>query len=834
MRLKELAYNMWWCWNPEAIDLFRRLDPLVWDLTYHNPVKMLGTISQERLASKAEDDGFLAHLERVCVAFDDYINTGHTWFNKKHGPSEKTMVAYFSAEYGWAESLPLYSGGLGMLAGDHIKSASDLGVPLVGVGLLYRVGYFQQYLNAAGYQQERYPENDFYNMPIELQRLHDGTPLTVEIQLPGRALRVQVWKVQIGRVPVILLDTDTPLNQPQDRHITRELYGGDNETRIQQEIVLGLAGMRALHALNFHPRVYHMNEGHSAFLALERIVIAKERHDMTFAEARELTRSSNVFTTHTPVPAGIDVFPRDLMEKYFTSYFPQLGISWQEFLDLAWQTGTPKGDGFSMAVLALNLSGHANGVSKLHGVVSREMWKGLFAGYPHHEVPIGHITNGVHSRSYISKEMSQLYDRYLGPRWVFEPGDQTIWNRVQDIPSEELWRTHERRRERLVAFARTRLQEQLRARGAPPSEVAQANEVLNPEALTIGFARRFATYKRATLIFQNFERLLKILGDKDRPIQIIVAGKAHPKDEPGKQFIKEIVEFSKDERIRCHLVFIENYDMVVARYLVQGVDVWLNNPRRPQEASGTSGMKASANGAINLSVLDGWWDEAYNPQVGWAIGQGEEYKDTKYQDEMESVNIMELLEKEVVPLFYDRSKDGLPRGWINMMKTSMKQLCPFFNTNRMVADYTDSFYVPGNTRYLDLSSNDRQRAKDLATWMEKIRRAWPGLRIEGVESNGTIEHRVGENVEVKVRLNMNGLIPQDILVQAFLGNVGSDDVIVDGKTFDLSVKDTSGSHCLFVGSLPLKNSGKSGFAIRVIPSHPDLVAPILTHLITWA
>lgn len=833
-KLKELAFNFWWTWNPEAIDLFRRLDPVVWESTYHSPVKMLGVISQGRLQAKADDDGFLAHLERVYAQFADYKTTQHTWYAKKYGFTEKPVVAYFSAEFGLAESLPVYSGGLGMLAGDHLKSASDLGIPLVGIGLLYRVGYFKQTLTAVGYQQEHYPENDFYNLAIEQQRKSDGSPLVVEVHMPGRSVQVQIWKANVGRITLLLLDTDTPENQPQDRRITGELYGGDIETRIQQEMVLGFAGMRALHALNLHPTVYHMNEGHSAFLGIERIRIAMDRHQMTFAEGRELTRSSNVFTTHTPVPAGIDVFSREMMERYFTSYYQRLGISWQDFLNLGWQQATPKGDGFSTAVLALNLSGHANGVSKLHGKVSREMWQNLFPGFHVNEVPIDSVTNGVHVRSYISKEMSQLYDRYLGPRWVFEPADHAIWERITDIPPEELWRTHVRRRERLVAFARQRLADQLQARGAPPSEIAAAREVLNPEALTIGFARRFATYKRATLLFKKLERLVKMLNHKDRPIQIIIAGKAHPKDEPGKQYIKDIIGLCRDERIRPHVVFIENYDVAVARYLVQGVDVWLNNPRRPLEASGTSGMKAAANGALNLSVLDGWWDEAYTPQVGWAIGHGEEYKDTNYQDEVEAASLMDLIEKDVVPLFYERSKDGLPRGWINMMKGSLTEICPFFNTNRMVAEYTERFYQAGNQRYHDLSQDDRKRAKELAHWLEGINRAWPNIRIESIENNVGLEHRVGDKLEFKVRLSLDSLKANDVLVQVYIGQMGSDDQITNGEVIDLSVRDQKANKCFYGGTIELKTSGKIGYNVRVVPSNPDLVSPIITRQVIWA
>lgn len=832
--LKDIAYNLHWCWSPEAIALWRRLDPVEWQASYHNPVKMLGNIAQERLEAKSKDESFLASVARVKETFEAYLKDEQTWFDKKYGKQSEPVVAYFSAEFGLTESVRLYSGGLGMLAGDHLKSASDLGIPLVGIGMLYRVGYFKQKLNAGGYQQEVYPENDFYNMPVTPVLDKDGNHLKVSVLMPGRTVYCLIWKIQVGRVPLYLLDTDTPENSAGDRWITRELYGGDTETRIMQEIVLGIGGLRALHALDLHPCVYHMNEGHSAFLAIERIAVAMERHQMSFHEALELTRAGNLFTTHTPVPAGIDVFSAELMEKYFSQYYSKLGISWKEFLGMGWQDDTPKGSGFSMAVCALNLCGDANGVSKLHGSVSRTMWGDLYPEVPPQEIPIQSVTNGVHVRSYVSQEMSALFDRYLGPRWVMNPGDHSVWQKIDMIPQEELWRTHERRRERLVAFARRRLEEQLRARNAPASDIAAAQEVLNPETLTIGFARRFATYKRATLLFKDRERLIRILTNKERPIQIIVAGKAHPKDEPGKNYIKEIVRQSNDPILRRHIVFIEDYDVVVARYLVQGVDVWLNNPRRPQEASGTSGMKAAANGVLNLSILDGWWDEGYSPEIGWAIGNREEFEDLDYQDEVEANSLYELLEKEVAPTFYDLSKDKLPRRWIKMMKDCMMQVAPVFNTDRMVGEYNDRFYMPANKRYDALSADDRKRARDLAAWLANVRSHWSKVRIENFEANGLKEHKVGDMVDVTVKVHLGALKASDLLVQAYHGEVGSDGQIRQGEMVDLAPATQNGSEGVFKCSIKLASSGKQGLTVRVVPSNPDLTHPILTGSVLWA
>ncbi len=828
--MEEMAYNIWWAWNHESVDLWRRLDNVEWEATYHNPAKMLGTVRQERLREVVEDDGFMAHMARVYKGFKDYLSDV-TWYERTYGKVESPRIAYFSAEFGLTEAIPIYSGGLGVLAGDHLKSASDLGIPLIGVGLLYRNGYFRQYLNADGWQQEKYPSNDFFNMPIKVIKDKKGDPLTIDLHFPGRVVKVNVWSLEVGRVKLLLLDTDNPANSASDQQITAGLYGGDLETRIQQEIVLGIGGLRALQTLDYHPIVYHMNEGHSAFLALERIRVAMQRHNLSFYEALEETRTSNVFTTHTPVPAGIDVFYRDLIEKYFTEYNKSVGISIDELLKLGWDNDTPKGAGFSMAVLAFNLSSYANGVSKLHGRVSRNMWRNLWPGLPEHEIPITSITNGVHIPSWISRDLATLFDRYLGPRWMKECANGQVWKHLGEIPAEELWRTHERRRERLVAFARARLKQQLQKKGAPRSEIDLANEVLNPEALTIGFARRFATYKRATLILRNKERLIKLLTDKDRPVQLIIAGKAHPRDDPGKEFIRELVHFSKDERVRRNIVFIEDYDLVVGRYLVQGADIWLNNPRRPQEASGTSGMKAAINGALNISVLDGWWDEGYDPNVGWAIGEGEEYVDTAYQDQVEANALMDHLEKEIVPLFYNRASDDLPREWIDMMKASISKLGAYFNTNRMVRDYTEQFYVPAGTHYNELKKDNHLRARNIASWRKKMHEEWPNLRIERIEAQGLGQIVVGDEIEVSVKLELGKLTADDVIVQAYVGRVESGEEITDGSPIILApVKNEKG---LFKGKIACRFSGKLGYSIRVMPQHSDL-NPIHSRLILWS
>jgi len=834
-RLRELACNILWAWDHETIDLFRRLDRDLWEESGHNPVRMLGTIAQDRLERAARDDGFLAQLERVCQRFDRYMGQT-TWYQKTYDQSGEPLVAYFSAEFGLTECLPNYSGGLGVLSGDHLKSASDLGLPLVGVGLLYQQGYFRQYLNVDGWQQETYPTNDFYNMPLHLERREDGHPVTIEVAYPQGLVTAQVWRVQVGRVPLFLLDTNLEQNsRPEYRDITDQLYGGDVEMRIRQEILLGIGGLRALDALGMRPTVCHMNEGHSAFLALERIRVLMQEQGLSFAEAREVAQAGNVFTTHTPVPAGIDVFSPDLMDKYFGSFYRSLGLSRDEFLALGRQNLGDAKDPFNMAVLALRLAAHTNGVSELHGLVARQMWQGVWPQVPEHEVPITAISNGVHPRSWISMDMAGLYDRYLGPRWLEDPTDRTIWMGVDRIPGEELWRTHERRRERLVAFARRRLRAQLQQRGAPQSEIAHADEVLDPEALTIGFARRFASYKRATLLLHDPERLARILNDGERPVQIIFAGKAHPQDNQGKELIRQIIHLARREELRRRIVFIEDYDMIAARYLVQGTDVWLNTPRRLREASGTSGMKAAINGGLNMSILDGWWAEAYRFNNGWAIGRGEEYTDFQYQDEVESSAIYDLLEKEVVPLFYERGSNGLPRGWIALMKAAMRSICPVYNTNRMVHEYAERFYLPSAQRYQRLVEDGVARARALAEWKSRVREHWPEIRLERIEADTPSEIQVGDKLEVRAWVHLDPLGPQDVAVELYQGLLDDKGQIPCGEVIamDCMQSEGDGSH-LFVGAIPCRTSGLHGYALRVLPRHEDLSNPYEPGLILWA
>ncbi len=836
-RLRELASNLWWSWNHEAIELFRRLDRDLWESSGHNPVLMLGSIRQERLQQMAEDDGFLAHCDRVCREINHYKSGQGTWYRKECGGDDSIRIAYFSAEFGLTESLGIYAGGLGILAGDHLKSASDLGLPFVGVGLLYQQGYFRQYLNPDGWQQESFPDNDFYNLPIMLERQVSGAPLIIEVEYPNRVVKAQVWRAQVGRVPLYLLDTNIDANQPADRDIADQLYGGDQDMRVRQEFLLGIGGIRALEALGLRPTICHMNEGHSAFLALERIRLLMQENQLSFAEAREAATAGHVFTTHTPVPAGIDRFHPDLVDHYFSHYYRQLGLSRHEFLGLGRMYPDDINGEFSMAILAIRLANKINGVSQLHGRVSQAMFQDVWPLVPRSEVPIMGITNGIHPRSWISHDMADLYDRYLGPRWIERPADQSVWQRVMRIPDEELWRTHERRRERLVAYARRRLRAQLEQRGGSPAETRQAEEVLDPEALTIGFARRFATYKRGTLLFRDLERLARIVGSRECPVQIIFAGKAHPRDNAGKELIRQVIHHARRPEFRNRIVFVEDYDMVVGRYLVQGVDVWLNTPRRPREASGTSGMKATANGALNLSILDGWWDEGYTPETGWAIGHGEEYREDEadYQDTVESNAIYDLLEKEIVPLFYERGRDGLPRGWIAKMKAAMRDHAGVFNTNRMVREYFEHCYWPSVERSQRLMENGQERAKALAAWKANVRQQWGQIRIERVWADGRDgqELKVGDQLQVQAQVSLGSLNPTDVAVELFHGPLNAEGLIAEGQTIPMLIAQSKGNGSyMFAGAISCRTSGRQGYALRIVPSHEDL-NPFDMGLILW-
>jgi starch phosphorylase len=831
--LRSLSYNLCFTWRQEIRDLFQRMDPKLWTDCSHNPVLMLGLISQERLEELSRDQGFLAQVERVSQDFNRYLSQPRIQ-SMDYSPELPFQVAYFSAEFGMTGCMPIYSGGLGILSGDHLKSASDLNVPLVGVGLLYQEGYFSQYLSSDGWQMETYPINDFSNMPVKLVRDNNRKPLQVSVLFKGETVNILVWRVDVGRVPLYLLDTNLPVNSPGCRRTTAQLYGGDREMRLRQEIVLGIGGVRALKALGIEPTVIHMNEGHSAFSALERINILRKEKGLSFDAAREIVIATTVFTTHTPVPAGNDVFNPDLIQAYFEEYVKELGINFRVLLGYGRLDPRDEGEKFGMSTLALRLSSHANGVSRLHGKVSRQMWQKIWSHHPVEDVPIDHITNGIHVPTWISREMAFLLLRYLGPDWAEDPDNIRVWEQIENIPSTELWRAHERCRDHLVGFARRLLSDQLKSRGVDPSEIQGVGEVLTSDIMTIGFARRFATYKRATLLFRDPDRLDRILNNPSRPVQVVIAGKAHPQDNEGKEFIKTIIHLSRQERFRRRIVFLEDYNFHIAHVMVSGCDLWLNTPRRPLEACGTSGMKALANGSLNLSVLDGWWDEGYQHEYGWALGHGELYHDLKAQDDIESRDLYNLLEEEVVPLFYQRGHEDIPRGWVEKMKAGLKHLVPIFNSHRMVQEYMDRYYLPCSKRYNILSINNFAGAIELASWRQKLMTGWAGVSVEEVISGEGLDMPVGSDLNIEARIKLGSLTPEDVTVEAYYGQLDHNSDFFERDTTVLEVGDIKGQIYSFKGKIPCPKAGRFGYTVRVMPSKNRLENPFITGLVTWA
>ncbi len=831
--LRKLAYNLCFSWKGEIRDIFQRIDPRLWMECGHNPVLMLGLVGQERLDELIHDPGFMAQLERVNEDFERYLSQPRIQAEDYYS-KESFQVAYFSTEFGLTECLPIYSGGLGILAGDHLKSASDLNFPLVGVGLLYQEGYFSQYLTTDGWQKETYPVNDFPNMPVKLVRNKKGEPITVHVSFKGQPVQILIWRIDVGRVPLFLLDTNYEANNPDLRRTSAQLYGGDREMRLRQEIVLGIGGIRALKAMGIEPTVIHMNEGHSAFSALERINILRKENGLSFDAAREIVIASTSFTTHTPVPAGNDVFDSALIQAYFKEYAEELGIHIKVLLGYGRLDPRNEGEPFGMSTLALRLSAHANGVSRLHGRVSKAMWQPIWHHHPVEDVPIDYVTNGIHVPTWISRDMAGLFDRYLGPNWAEDPDNERVWEQVAQIPSSELWRAHIRQKEHMVGFVRRRLAQQLNNRGAAASEIQSASEVLTSDALTIGFARRFATYKRATLLFKDPNRLERILNHSKHPVQIVIAGKAHPQDNEGKEFIKTIIHLSREERFRRRIVFIENYNFHIAHQLVAGSDVWLNTPRRPLVACGTSGMKALANGSLNLSVLDGWWDEGYHRSYGWAIGHGEVYQNYEAQDEIESLDLYNILEQEVVPLYYHIGHDGIPRGWVEKMKAGLQHLVPIFNSHRMVQEYASRYYLPCSRRFNHLCINQFQAANDLASWRQKLFTEWHGVSVEKIVSDDGQEMPVGNSLKMTAHVRLGALSPDDVTVDAYYGQLDHNGEFIERETVTLEMRDSLDGLYTFQGQIPCMKPGRFGYTVRVTPSHKKLEKQFVMGLVTWA
>lgn len=832
-RLQELAYNLWWSWEPDAQALFATIDAELWDSTNHNPVRFLRNVHQKQLDAVAEDAAFLHAYQPVMAAFDAYMApSSPSWFGKEHSDKRDQIIAYFSAEFGLHEALPIYSGGLGILSGDHCKAASDLNLPFIGVGFLYPQGYFTQRIDPDGRQQAEYEKIDFAEMPVTAAKDPQGNEIQINVDLPGRTVYAKVWRIQVGRIPIFLMDTDVPRNAPQDRELSARLYGGDREMRISQEVVLGIGGVRAVRALGYQPATWHMNEGHSAFLGLERIRELIQTAGLSFDEAVEAVRANTLFTTHTPVPAGNDSFAFELVEKFFWQYWGQLHIDRDRFIGFAAQE-LPWGPQYSMTVLALRLSAYANGVSKLHGEVSRDMWQFLWPDTPIAQVPIGHITNGVHTKTWLASELRALYSKYLPTDWLEAVDASATWEKTTQIPDAELWSVHEERKRLMVEHVRNRVKQQYLRYGEGPRRIKEAETLLDPHALTLGFARRFATYKRATLIFQDEERLLRLLNDPERPVQIIFSGKAHPADEPGKGLIQHIYHLSQRPEFQGKIVFVENYDMNIARHLISGVDVWLNNPRRPHEASGTSGQKAALCGAPNFSVLDGWWVEGYNGDNGWAIGEERAYKDEATQDEADVQDLYSTLEEEILPLYYTRSTEGIPTGWLQRMKNAIQSCAPLFSMRRMVKEYAENYYLPAAANGIQFDAENYALARDVASWKQQLPHRWQALHLQA-ETVGDNQLTVGETLQVRAQLWLNGMEAEQVAVEIVAGTPNHEGQLLAPVVMPMQAVSHTDGAVVYEGSIKPEESGVLTLGVRARPVHTALINPNETGLNRWA
>ncbi|MBW3591504.1 MAG: alpha-glucan family phosphorylase [Actinobacteria bacterium] len=816
--------NLRWSWDPRTRDLFRWVDPEAWKASGGDPLRLLGNVSPERFEALTAERGFMKFMSDIHADLKSYISSDR-WF--QHRQSRLRSVAYFSPEFGLTEALPQYSGGLGVLAGDHLKAASGLGIPLIGVGLFYREGYFLQQLSVDGQQQEKYLELDPHGMALT------EVDAEVELNLAGELVRAQIWRADVGRVRLYLLCSDVDGNSPGARMITDRLYGGDQQHRMTQEILLGMGGVKALQAVGEHAQVMHMNEGHAGFLSLERIRQFIVQEGLTFAEAVEANRASTGFTTHTPVPAGIDKFSRELMELYFWGWAEECGITMDQLMALGQEPGADPASPFNMALMSLSLASKANSVSKLHGRVSRSMFQSLWPEVPVDEVPIGSVTNGVHARSWVGAGMCKLFDKYIMPDWDEAQADR--WASIYSAREDEVWRVKEQARVQLVASARMLLKESLIAAGARGVDVDWADSALDPRVLTVGFARRFAEYKRANLLFQYPQRLKALLLDEERPVQIVIAGKAHPRDEIGKGIIRQIVQFAQDPLVRHRVVFIPNYDVQIARRLYQGADVWLNNPRRPLEACGTSGEKAALNGTLNVSIKDGWWDEMFNGENGWAIASAETYDDLSERDDLEAASLFDLLERQIVPKFYDRPNGPVPGDWVEMVKISLASLGPNVTASRMLRDYMELMYEPLAERIDAMSNSNFELAKSLAAWKQRVHLAWPLVKILSVDDAPHIAVSRGDERVVEAVVDLGELTPDDVSVELLHGPVRQQDELHSTQTAPMAAEgQTEDGPYRFTGAFECTVAGRYGFALRVVPAHDCLTSYAEMGLILWA
>ena len=834
-KLSEIANNLWWSWNTEFLRLFKIIDRDLWETCEKNPVKFLKRVSQDRLEAVVENTDFLREYDRLAKEFDDYVTSKNTWFSNKYPENKKDLIAYFSAEYGLDQTIPIYSGGLGILSGDHLKSASDLGIPLVAVGLLYKNGYFHQKINGNGEQETEYNNIELSNLPINPVKDENGEELKIYVKFEKRKVYLKVWQINVGRIKLYLLDSDIDENTPEDREVTLRLYGGDQEMRIKQEIILGMGGTNLLtRALGLNPTVYHMNEGHSAFLILELIKNIIKEKKVSFEVAKDIASSKTVFTTHTPVPAGNDIFPIGLVEKYFKEFWPRLGLDREEFLKLGMKPCTELEPGFNMGIFALKVAGKKNGVSKLHGAVSRELFGDVWPEIAANESPITYVTNGIHTCSWLAPSLKELYNKYLIPYWQDNIYKDEVWENINNIPNQELWGIHQKRKQKLFDIVKENTTNRLRKSGYSYEEINEITSKLNPNALTIGFARRFATYKRATLIFKDLERITQILNNADRPVQLIFAGKAHPADKEGQDLIKRIHEISMMPQFKGKIFLLENYNIAMSRYLVSGVDVWLNNPRRPMEASGTSGQKASVNGVINFSVLDGWWAEGYNQENGWTIGTNAEFTSYEEQDIADSQSMYRTLEEKIIPTYYEKDENGISEKWMKIMKNSITSTGGKYSTSRMLVDYTNNLYIP----LCNLTKKYYENIDNVAEfnlWKKNLYTNWKDIKITQKNNLNNITMDAGNNIDVKCEVQLPNVDVSNVMAQCYYGKI-LDNGIVENVSIipmKLSLKNEENKTYEYTAKIELKTGGNYGYTFRVMPKHEMLLDSENLNLVKW-
>ncbi len=834
-KLSEISNNLWWSWNTEFLRLFKTIDNDLWETCEKNPVKFLKQVSQERLEAVSKNVEFLKEYDKLARQFEDYMNSKNTWFANNYPENKNDLIAYFSAEYGLDRTIPIYSGGLGILSGDHLKSASDLGIPLVAVGLLYKNGYFHQKINGYGDQETEYINIELSNLPINPVKDKNGEDLIIYVKFPKRRLYLKVWQINVGRIKLYLLDSDIEKNNPEDRDVTLRLYGGDQEMRIRQEIVLGMGGTNLLtRALGLNPTIYHMNEGHSAFLILELIKNIIKEKQVSFDVARDIASSKTVFTTHTPVPAGNDIFPLDLVDKYFKDFWPRLGLDREEFLRLGMKPSQILEPGFNMGILALKVAGKKNGVSKLHGAVSRELFGDVWPDIAANESPITYVTNGIHTCSWLSPKLKELYNKYLMPYWQDNIHEDKVWEKINNIPDKTLWETHQDRKEKLLKLVKDNTTQRLRRSGYSYEEINEITSKLNPNALTIGFARRFATYKRATLIFKDLERITQILNNSEKPVQLIFAGKAHPADKEGQDLIKRIHEISMMPQFKGKIFLLENYNIAMSQYLVSGVDVWLNNPRRPMEASGTSGQKASVNGVINFSVLDGWWAEGYNQENGWTIGTNAEYNSYEKQDIADSQSMYRTLEDKIIPTYYNKNEEGISPKWIRIMKNSIISTGGKYSTARMLVDYTNNLYMP-------LCNLTKKYYKNVDTvaeynlWKKNLYINWKDIKITQTNNLDNITIDAGNNIEVKCEVELPNVDLDNITVECYYGKILDNGIVENVSIIPMKLtgKDEENKKYEYTTKIELKTGGNYGYTFRVMPRHEMLLDAENLNLVKW-